>query len=263
VHCVARLDAGKDPLHVVFTPTGGRALAVPAPATRILEVARAQTTVVLNVPTRARPNAKVTYSASVESTSGETPSSGGVVFEDRGHPIAGCQLQPIKDGTATCSLSYALSGRHVITAHFVAGGNFAASTSGPTPERIAEPRAVGAITATINWTFHFTPHFTSINALVLHGAVAGSTLTMRCAGKGCPFHARRLRIRHAAAAVNLDRDLHGQHLGIHAKVVITITRPRFVGKYYRFTIRPRKAPKIVIDCLALGSHTPGAGCTSS
>jgi hypothetical protein len=261
VRCVAHLNAGKDPLHAVFTPAGGSPLSTPAPATREVKVARAQTTVVLNAPTRARPNAKITYSASVESTAGRTPSGGHVVFEDRGHPIAGCASEPVKDGTATCSLSYGLTGRHLITAHFVAGGNFAASTSGPTPERIAEPKALGAIAATINWTFHFTPRFTSISALVLHGAVPRSTLTMHCSGRGCPFRSRRLHITHAAGTVNLDRGLRGRHLGIHARLVITITRPRFVGKYYRFTIRSRKAPKIVIDCLALGSHKPGARCT--
>jgi hypothetical protein len=183
------------------------------------------------------------------------------VFEDRGHPIAGCQRRPIHAGTATCTLSYGLTGRHVITAHFAGAGNFIASTSGPTPERIAEPRAHGAITATLDWTFHFTPRYTNVDALVLHRALGGSTLTMRCTGKGCPFASRTLHIRHSGQTLDLEHGFQGRRLGVRATLVITITRPSYVGKYYRFAIRARQEPKILISCLALGSERPGVGCT--
>jgi hypothetical protein len=261
VRCTARLDAGKSPLSAVFTPDGGQPLVASPAATHAVSVARAPTTIVLTAPSSATTNARLTYSASVESNTGQAPETGSVVFEDRGHPIAGCERRPIHAGTATCTLSYGLTGRHVITAHFVGAGDFVASTSGPTPERIAEPRAHGAITATLNWTFHFTPRYTNIDALVLHRALEGSTLTMRCTGKGCPFASRTVAIRHSAQTVNLEHGFQGRRLGVRATLVITITRPSYIGKYYRFAIRARQEPKILISCLALGSDRPGVGCT--
>ena len=44
------------------------------------------------------------------------------------------------------------------------------------------------------------------------------------------------------------------------QITIEIRRPRFVGKYYSFTVRSRKAPRVQIACLAVNGTRPNVGC---
>jgi hypothetical protein len=47
---------------------------------------------------------------------------------------------------------------------------------------------------------------------------------------------------------------------VGAQIVITITRPQWIGKYYQFKVRRSHSPAIHIDCLAPGGSKPGVGC---
>lgn len=51
-----------------------------------------------------------------------------------------------------------------------------------------------------------------------------------------------------------------RRLAVGARITVEITRPHWVGKYYRFTIRSRQAPRVLISCLAPGASVPGQGC---
>lgn len=136
------------------------------------------------------------------------------------------------------------------------------------------PKLVGRLTATMLWTFRYAPSFTQIMALAVEGPALDSTITTRCSGKGCPFPVHRVRVRKlkrcrakatgacgAPREVNLEWEFDGHSLHVGSRITITIRRARDVGKYYRFIIRRRRAPSVMISCLAPGSNKPGKSCT--
>jgi hypothetical protein len=51
-----------------------------------------------------------------------------------------------------------------------------------------------------------------------------------------------------------------RRLRVGTRITVDIVRPNWVGKYYRFTVRSRRAPRIQISCLAPGGSIPGQGC---
>jgi hypothetical protein len=148
-------------------------------------------------------------------------------------------------------------------------------TSSPVTHSHTPKKLLGRLTPTMQWTFHYAPSFTQVIALDSQGTAVGSTVTVRCAGKGCPFTKRREAVNqsthcgtngtHAcrsAKTVDLEPEFRGRDLRVGAQVTVTITRRRYVGKYFRFTVRARKQPAVRISCLAPGSNTPGKDCTS-
>ncbi len=67
----------------------------------------------------------VTYTATVSAVA----ATGTVSFNEAGAPIAGCAVQPVSSGTATCAVAKATVGGHGITAVYSGDGNYAASWS--------------------------------------------------------------------------------------------------------------------------------------
>jgi hypothetical protein len=53
---------------------------------------------------------------------------------------------------------------------------------------------------------------------------------------------------------------HNRRLAVGAQITVAITRPLWIGKYYQFTIRARRAPRVRIACLAPGAVRPRFGC---
>jgi len=49
-------------------------------------------------------------------------------------------------------------------------------------------------------------------------------------------------------------------LKVGTRITDGITRPNWVGKYYRFTVRSPQGPRIQIGCLAPGMTVPGQSC---
>jgi hypothetical protein len=283
VSCTTSFAVSQPALQAKFTPAAGTPLAGSASTTQTIAVRRDATTTTLDVPSRVLAGSSVTYTASITAArdlTGPVVPGGRVTFLDHGHGIAGCRSVLAHNGGATCTVSYSRAGSHAISARYDGDANFTGSNA---PRRTVDAvrhgsapaaRLVGAITATMQWTFHFTPRYTSILALALHGADAGSRITVRCSGRGCPFHshvrrvgkARRCHRRggHACPApgsVDLEPSFRHHRLRVHARVIVTITRTRWVGKYYRFTVRARREPKILVSCLAPHSDRPGVGCS--
>jgi len=95
---------------------------------------------------------------------------------------------------------------------------------------------------------------------------------VRCHGRGCPFARRvalitsrwrrgkRARICFTGASFVITPGFGSRHLRVGARITVEIIRPRWVGKYYSFTARSRRAPRIQISCLAPGGDLPGQGC---
>ncbi len=299
VSCLASFGVSRPSLTVSFTPASGSAVQGSSSAAATLAVARGSSTTSLDVPERVRTRAPVTYTASVAQTEnrfGAVAVLGRVAFEDHGKPIAGCRAVRLRDLGAVCTVRYTSTGSHAISARYDGSASFRGSASRTKTVRVAapprrpakkrrttpnhrthkpaKPTPLGAITATMQWTFHYTPRYTQIVAFVVHGAAAGSAVTIDCSGRGCPFksHSRviakpkrcRSTKKHACPApgtVDLEPSFRRRELRVGTRVTVLIRRPRYTGKYYRFTIRARRQPAVAIDCLALGSTRPGTGCT--
>ena len=88
---------------------------------------------------------------------------------------------------------------------------------------------------------------------------AGSTLTVRCAGKGCPF-SRDTRAAKAARKLRI-RKLENRLLRSGMMIKIFVTKAGTIGKYTSIKIRRGKPPKRVDRCLMPGSMRP-AKCQS-
>jgi hypothetical protein len=222
-----------------------------------------------------------TYTATVTppaSRQGPIEPTGTVTFFDGGTAIAACTNQPLTNGGATCKVTYNATGTHSITAQYSGDNNFEGSTSPFTNVVAARaPRSpngpvAGVITATMQWIFRFRPTYTTVQALVVNGA-SHATVLVKCRGKGCPYAKRSTLVRATRrcgpggtrrcsthGTINLTPRLRGHRLHVGARITVMITRPNWIGKYYRFTIRAGRMPKIRIACLAPGATRPGVGC---
>jgi hypothetical protein len=130
----------------------------------------------------------------------------------------------------------------------------------------------------MTWLFGWSKHYTKVRSLVVHNLPEGAHVEVACTGRGCPFGrshsatvARRTRChkrncaktRHRLArgpTVDLTSLFTGRRLGVGAEISVSVTKPSWNGKSFRFTTRPSRIPKIQIACLAPGSKRPGVGC---
>ena len=261
--CTTHLPGGTSDLTAAFTPARGVALAASASAAHAVVIAPAATTTALSVPPRAMVGGRVTYTASVAPPKGRTAPlhpGGTVRFTDHGTTIAGCGAVTLSGTHASCTTRYQGAGAHRIAAAYAGDASFSASRSTPRVVMLRFPNPVGAIMAKLSWTFHYTRRYTEIRALRLRGANAGSSVTLSCTGRGCPFH-RTSRTLGSDGAADLDGRLHGRQFAPGDTVQIAIRRLRYTGKYYSFHFRAGHPPVVRISCLAQGSDRPGAGCT--
>jgi hypothetical protein len=292
-------------LTAVFTSDGSTpVLRSATTSAQSLTVNQDSATTSLDVSSTVYVGQSTTYTATVAPPNvrpGPIQPTGEVGFTDGGQPIAGCTAQPVIDGGATCTVTYATPGTHTIKATYGGDRNFTGSTSSsqnvtvvtppappappapppptPAPTSPVSPASVppvaqvlGAISATMQWTFNYTPQYTEVLALVLNGAQQ-TAVTVRCAGRGCPFknHAivvgathpcgKHLRRRCSnALGFNLTRIFRSHHLKVGERITVMITKPSWIGKYYRFTIRAGRGPGVHIGCLAPGAMSPGGPC---
>jgi hypothetical protein len=90
-----------------------------------------------------------------------------------------------------------------------------------------------------------------VKVLEVFGLPWRATVTVRCAGGGCPFARRTLRRR--GNAMDLTRLLHGSRLAPGATVEVRVTAPGQVGEVKRFRIRRRHQPVTALACVAPGT----------
>jgi Bacterial Ig-like domain (group 3)/Invasin, domain 3 len=204
--------------------------------------------------------------------------SGTVDFFDNGQPIPSCHSRTLVGGTAACTLAYTAIANHAILARYNGDANFAASTSGaraisvvPVPVRVS-----GIVNSTMQWLFSFARRSTRILALSVKGASANTTVLVTCHGRGCPFARRKTAPSttktkrcgrtgqpkcHHSGTINLAPAFK-KPLRVGAAITVLISRPTWIGKYYRFVIKAGRPPRIQINCLAPGATRPGVGCST-
>jgi hypothetical protein len=241
-----------------------------------LPVAKATTTTALDASSRVQVHASTTYTATVAlaaDRSGPITPSGSVQFLDGGKPIAACAAQPLSGGGATCTVKYADTGSRSISARYVGDANFTGSGSTARAVQVTALLVKGTITATMQWTFVYTPIYTRVINMVVNGVPTGATVQVLCHGSGCPFAKRSRTIgkpkrcspkhKHSCPVpgrISLTTTFLHHNLRPGAQITIMIRRPQYLGKYYSFTMRPRKQPRVKIACLAVNAKRPSAGC---
>jgi hypothetical protein len=230
----------------------------------------------LRVAKQIRAGRRTTMTATVSTptpTSGAPAPTGTVTFNDHGKPIEGCRSQKLGKLTATCAVTFWVTGRHPISAQYVGDATYAASTSPGSTLTVTAIPVTGDITARSSWTFMFTPTYTSVLSLTVGGLYEGSDVVVGCQGKGCPFGSENfpvLRPKKCSPSVPalscppnnffLTKYFAGRRLAVGAQVTILISHPGYIGKYYSFTARARQSPVVKLACLAPGSTLPGVGC---
>jgi hypothetical protein len=278
VICGTSFGASTALLTAVFTPTAGSNVAGSTSATDGVRVGQDASSVPLDASKTANLGASTTYTATVTppaSRPGPIEPSGTVEFLDRGQPVASCLRQVLRNGGATCTVTYKALGTHSLTAKYGGDANFrGSSSSAQTVSVIPVPvQVLGTITSTMQWSFLYTPVYTKVLTLVVNGASTGTTVLVKCHGRGCPYakHARSVagasrcggrgkRKCPPHGRIDLRGGFQGHRLYPGARITVMITRPGWIGKYYTFVVRARRGPSIQISCLAPGGTRPGVGC---
>ena len=277
--CQTSFAASTSPerLTAVFVPNSSSTAPGSTGATTIT-VTPDSTSVSLNVSTTVDVGQSTTYTATVAppaSRSGPVEPSGSVEFFDNGSPIASCLDQALVQLSATCTLTYGAIGTHSITARYGGDPNFTGSTAPaqPVSVQLAAVHVVGLISATMQWTFDYTPTSTKVAVLLVNWVSSDATVLVKCHGRGCPFATHTIRVAKPkrcgtkgkpkcpiGGSINLAAPFRKDPLHPRATVVVMIRRPGWVGKYYKFTIRAANNPVVQISCLAPGGTRPGVGC---
>jgi hypothetical protein len=158
------------------------------------------------------------------------------------------------------------------------GSSYGADQTFTTPKPLMPP--LPQLQSTMTWLFGWSKHYTKVRSLVVHNLPQGAHVEVACTGRGCPFAfghshsatlARRKRchkrtcvkVKHRLAqgpTVDLTSLFTGRRLGVGAQISVSVTKPGWNGKSFRFTTRPSRIPTIQIACLAPGSRRPGVGC---
>lgn len=280
VICQAGFGAGTHQLAVSYQPGAGSLVGASTSAPQTLIVSKSSTSVSLAVTKQVTVRKRATYLATVVpplANSGPSAPTGSIEFLDRGRPIPGCVSEKLKNRAATCVVKYKTTGSHRISARYPGDANFGGSTS-PVRTVLAGKNASGPVTlgfisSTLQWKFYYTPKYTRILDLQAYGVKNGSTLRVTCRGPGCPFGtlqsspadstacpSRAHRVCSTGSSMNLLPAFRKRHLRPGARVILWITRPHWIGKYYSFTIRAGKPPLIGLSCVAVGRTRPGIGC---
>jgi hypothetical protein len=266
VACSTSFAASTAQLSAVFTPAAGSILKGSSSPATGLAVGPDTSSTTLSAAPSITVGASTTYTAAVApgSRAGPVQPTGSIEFLDGSTPIDSCASQPLSGGAASCTVSYGAAGAHQITARYFGDANFIGSSS-PTSQvsAVQAPTTVlGTITATMQWAFHFTPRYTAVRNLVVNGAFPGARVVVTCRGHGCPFTKRATSLTKgkrcgrkakrsclAPGTLNLTPSFIGRHLAVGARITVSIVSPGWVGKSYRFTVRPRRGPRVQIGTL--------------
>ncbi len=277
VACQTSFAAVSSPENIsaVFVPGPGSS-APGSTGTTSLIVTPDASTVSLSVSPTDVVGRKTTYTATVAPPAvrpGPVRPSGSVEFLDNGAPVASCLSQAVVNGNATCTVSYKAVGTHRITARYSGDTNFTGSTSAAQTVRVTPSPALGTVTSPMQWTFYYTPTYTKVLALTVNGASTSATVVAQCRGGGCPYRKRTTIVaklarcpktgNHKCATtknVSLAAPYKNRHLRVGTQIAVEISRPNWIAKYYTFTIRARRGPRVQISCMAPGQTRAGVGC---
>lgn len=122
------------------------------------------------------------------------------------------------------------------------------------------PVTIDLVTATMRWTFYYTPSYTKVLGLVLNGLAPQTTIQVGCRGHSCPFSSRISGPDATSGVLSLLPPFRRHRLHVGTQITVAVTLPGGIGKFYAFTVRAGRGPRIFISCLAPGATSPGASC---
>ena len=99
-------------------------------------------------------------------------------------------------------------------------------------------------------------HHTTFIGLAITRAPAKVRVKLTCAGKSCPFHTARKRIRRSTKRFDLLPLVRGAHLRGGVRLAIRLTRAGRIGMLTTWRVRPPKDPRRTDRCLVPGSSRP-------
>lgn len=270
VACSTSFAASSPRLSAAFTPASGSILSGSSSPAAGLTVGPDASVTTLTAAPSITVGTSITYTAAVAPPAprpGPVQPTGSVEFLDGSTPIGSCTSQPLSGGAASCTVSYPAAGAHQISARYSGDGNFTGSSS-PVDQVSAVPAptsVLGTITATMQWAFYFTPRYTVVRDLIVNGASPGARVVVNCRGRGCPFASRATVLTRGKRCgrkakrscgtpgrLDLTAGFARRHLTPGTRITIRIVRPNWIGKTYRFTVRPRRGPRVQIGTLPAG-----------
>ena len=269
VTCRTRFASTPSGVSAVFTPAAGSLVTGSDSATGGFVVGRAPTTANLKVANHLTLGHRATFVAKIRpapGTKGIAP-TGTVVFVDDGKPIKGCAAT-LSARTARCSVTYHALGTHAIAAEYLGDTTFSGSSSKIHKTKVTVAKPTGDVSALMAWTFRFSPTSTQVATLRVTGLVPGVSVALACSGDGCPLRHQVYRTTKRTCGkgqnckpLDLAKRLHHARLAGGAKLTVRLSHRAWLGKYYRFVMRPGHKPRIVTSCLAVGVTQPNIACT--
>jgi hypothetical protein len=94
---------------------------------------------------------------------------------------------------------------------------------------------------------------TRFTSLYVRDVPAGTRVTLRCQGRGCPFKTKAVTVKRATKRLSLLEHVKRARLRKGARFEVRVARPGAVGRVMRLTIRAPKNPKRSNLCLAPGA----------
>ena len=262
VICQASFQAGTAQISAAYVPDASSLVAGSSSAPTPVTIGKGGTAVSLAVTPRVAPGGSASYLATLlvpASNAGPSLPGGSIEFLDGGQPIGACASQPLSNLTATCTVRYKSPGTHNISALYNGDANFTGSTSSASSVQIVKgapktPTVRGALGSTLGWRIAYHPLYSELAELEAFAVARGTSITVQCFGKGCPF--AKWHLVKASGTISLLRRFHRSHLRAGTRITVRMTRKHWVGKYYSFTIRPGLPPVIRTACLAPGGTKP-------
>jgi hypothetical protein len=107
------------------------------------------------------------------------------------------------------------------------------------------PAGGGKIDAKLNTFWKLYGKRTEVQTLTVSNAPAGSKVTISCKGKGCKF--RKVSSTLTGTRLKLAVRFRGRKLPARTVITVTVTKPGWIGKTFRYVTRAGKFPKLTLS----------------
>ena len=192
VSCQTAFAGSASTLSAVFTPSPDAQVTGSDSSAVGFVLGRAATATTIHMPAHVTLGKHLTLTAKVVPQAGTTGVSptGTVVFLDGTKTIKGC-APALANGVARCTVTYTQLGKHSISADYLGDANFSGSVTALHKLAAVVAKPTGYVTSLMTWTFRYRPRYTRVSTLLVTGVQPGLTISVGCAGRGCPKHGYR------------------------------------------------------------------------
>jgi hypothetical protein len=163
--------------------------------------------------------------------------------------------------TATDALANATSATRIVTVTPPAAPDVTPPPpAGPPPPAACadcRPR-LPLLGSTISYAAAVGKRYTVFTKLVVKPARAGTTIRLRCSGRGCPFTTRTRTVAKLTPRLDLTKLVRGAKLRSGAELQVRVTRGDRIGTMATFGVRDRRRPRRIARCLYPGDERPAA-----